>query len=97
MPGELYGVQLVVEDCVNVTTRKGATTSKDYVLNDDKAMLVARPGALEGMYGSPEFSSCSLFVYEDTDNELTKIRVKDNRVAKMTSPLSSFMFTDVIA
>lgn len=107
LPSELYGVKLVVEDCVNVTSRKGATTSKDYVLNDDKAMLIARPGALEGMYGSPEFSSCSLFVYEqddlsvyvkeDTDNEVTKIRVKDNRVAKMTSPLSSFMFTDVIS
>lgn len=107
LPDNLYGVHLVVEDSVRTSTRKGATTTKEYLLNDDKAMLVARPGALEGMYGSPEFSALSMFVYEpddmavyvknDTENEVTKIRVKDNRVAALTAPISAFMFTDVIA
>jgi len=105
LPPDLYGVPLVVEDTVQVTTRKGGTQTKQYALNDDKAMLLARPGALEGLYGSPEFSSASMFVFsdmevwskDDRDNERTTLSVVDNRVAKFTSPVSSFMFSDVIA
>jgi len=106
LPGELYGIPVVVEDAVNTTTRKGATTNKDYVMSGGTAALIARPGALEGMYGSPEFSSCSLFVKKDgdlatftkndQDNEVTKIRIVDNRVPKLTSPISSFLFTGII-
>jgi hypothetical protein len=105
LPPTLYGVNLVVEDTVRVTTRKGGTQTKEYALNDDKAMLLARPGALEGMYGSPEFSSASMFMFsdmevwtkDDRDNERTNGSIIDNRVAKFTSPVSSFLFSDVIA
>lgn len=107
LPGQMYGVPVVVEDAVNVTTRKGAsTTTKDYVMSGSTAALVARPGALEGMYGGPEFSSVSLFVHKDgdlatytkndPDNEVTKLRIKDIRDAKITSPISSFLFTGTI-
>jgi hypothetical protein len=104
LPDKLYGVQLVVEDCVNTTTAKGVTTSKDYVMSGSSAALVARPGALEGMYGGPEFASCSLFVYSDLetftkndkDNERTLIRVVDNRIPVITSPISSYLFTSTI-
>ena len=105
LPGDLYGVKLVVEDAVKVTSRKGASAvAKDYVLAGADAMIVARPGALEGMYGSPEFSSCSIFVYSDfetytkndKDNEVTKIRIVDNRKAVMTAPVSSFLLSNVI-
>jgi hypothetical protein len=110
LPPYLYGVKLVVENTTMVTSKKGASSvSRSYVLTGAKAMLLARPGALEGLYGSPEFSSCSLFVYQgsdgydmqtevknDTENRVTKVRVIDHRVAKLTAPASSFLFTDVI-
>lgn len=110
LPPSLYGVKLVVENTTMVTSRKGASSvSRSYVLSGAKAMLLARPGALEGLYGSPEFSSCSLFAYQseqgydlqtevknDTDNRVTKVRVVDHRIAKLTAPMSSFLFTDVI-
>lgn len=104
LPPKLYGIPVVVEDAVNVTTAKGVTTNKDYVMSGSSAALVARPGALEGMYGGPEFSSCSLFVYTDMEtftnnnknDERVEIRVVDNRVPVLTSPISSFLFTSTI-
>lgn len=104
MPVNLFGFNVVIEKTVRVSTRKGATTTRGYVLPDAKPFLCARPGALEGMYGSPSFSTCTVFVLEDmtvetkedSDNRLVRGRVVDDIGVVMTAPVSGFLFTEAV-
>lgn len=101
LPDKLYGFPLVVEDCVRVSTRKGASTSKTYVHPDATALMVSRPGGLEGVEG-PSFSTISMFMQEemtvekkhDVDNRRLLGRVVDNWDTKVTAPSSGFVFTN---
>lgn len=106
LPDRLYGYEVVIENTARVTTRKGATTSRSFVWPSATAVMCARVGALEGIAGGPNFSTCNLFVYskddmavevkKDVDNRKTKIRVVDNRVAKVVAPASGFVFTSIL-
>jgi hypothetical protein len=50
LPDVLYGLPVVVEDTVRVSTRKGAATvTKGYVMTDGDVMFVSRPGGIKGM------------------------------------------------
>jgi len=103
LPDVLYGVPIEVEQTVRVTTPKGATTARSYVMSDSSAVLCSRPGALVGEYGSPSFSTVTVFAYEkddmtvetkhDVDNRRQLGRVVDNFQAVMTAPVSGFLFT----
>lgn len=102
LPDQLYGFPICVEATAKVTTRKGASsTTKAYVLGDSTAFMTARPGGLEGLYGAPSFSTCSIFMLEemtvetkhDDDNRVTKGRVVENYDVVMTAPVSGFLFT----
>lgn len=104
LPPTLYGFEVVIEKTVRVSTRKGATTSKDFVLGASTPFLCARVGSLEGMYGGPSFSMLTNFVKEDmttenkhdSDNRLTNARIIDDFGMKMTAPVSGFLFTSAI-
>lgn len=107
LPQYIYGIEVAIEDTSAVSSKKGAATvSKNYLLSESRAMLIARPGGLMGLYGSPSFSSVTLFVHNsgnlavetlnDVDNKRTVISVIDNRDVRITSPLSSFLFEDVL-
>lgn len=101
MPDKLYGIPLVVEDCVRVSNRKGATASKAFVLGSAKAMLVSRIGGLTGVDGAPSFSSIVQFMKEEMTVEREhekfdrrcKLAVTDDFQAKLIAPVSSFLFT----
>lgn len=106
LPSKLYGISLVVEDTYKVSTKKGAsTTTRSQVLDDGYAILMARPGSLEGVAGAPTFSTCVLFSYAeqqvykkvDADNERTMGRVVDIHVPKLVAPASGILFTSVTA
>lgn len=105
LPSHLYGVELVVEDTVVTTSRRGATRAKSFVMPDAKPVLTSRPGVLEGKYGGPEFSTVTVFIAEemtverfrdDQMDRLTYGRVVENFVAKMTSSISGFLFTGAV-
>lgn len=104
LPPTLYGFEVVIEKTVRVSTRKGATTSKDFVLPSTTPFLCARVGSLEGMYGGPSFSMLTNFVKEDmtterkddSDNRLTNARIIDDFGMKMTAPVSGFLFTSAV-
>lgn len=106
LPDHLYGFPVEVEKTVRVSSRKGATRSADYVFTSTKAALISRVGGLEGKYGGPSFSTLTVFVYDkddmtvetrrDEDNRVTKGRIVDNFVAKLTAPVSGFLFTNCI-
>lgn len=106
MPARLYGVEIVIEDTVVVTSARGASSvTYSDAMADGNAFLVARPGGLVSKVGSgPSFATCMLFLYEemtvetrdDKDNRRIEGHVVDDYAVAMTAPVSGFFFQDVI-
>lgn len=104
LPPTLYGYDLIIEKTVKVTSRKGATKATSYVLGDATPFMCSRPGGLQGLYGAPSFATCTLFMMEemtvetlnDRDNRLTKVSVVEDFAAKLTAPVSGFLFTSAV-
>ena len=104
LPPKLYGYDIVIEDAVKVTSRKGATKSTSFVLADATPFMCARIGGLEGLYGAPSFSTCTIFMQEemttqtrnDPDNRRTVVRVVENFDPVLTAPVSGFLFTSAV-
>lgn len=63
-PQKLYDYDFIVEKTVRVTGKKGGTRTKQYVM-PDVIVAVSRVGELEGVEGSPSFSSVQFFMYEE--------------------------------
>ena len=105
MPEKIYDYNLVVEDTVRVSTRKGETTSKAFILDEDTMIMCSRPGELVGVEGAPTFSTWTLFLKEemtveskhDRDNRVHKGRCVDDHGVEMTAPISGFLFTDIMS
>ncbi len=104
LPDHLYGMKLIVEDSYKVTSRKGASsTTRAPVLAQGSAFVCSRVGGLEGVYGSPSFTTLQQFMLEemtveykdDTDNRLTRVRVVENYDVKLVAPASGFLFTSI--
>lgn len=104
LPPQLFGYELVIEDAVRVTSRKGATKAASFVLADDTPFMCARPGGLEGVAGAPSFSTMTIFMKEemtvetqhDPNNRLTDGRVVEDFDPVLTAPVSGFLFTAAI-
>lgn len=117
LPTELYGVGLVVEDAVKVTKRRsamenaagataqGVADAGSFILGDDDAIMVSRPGGLTGgITGGPTFSTLTGFVYEDMvienfddpENRRVKGRVVDDIDIKLTAPMAGFFLQDAL-
>lgn len=104
LPEVLYGYRIVVEKTVRVTSRKGATDARDFVLDKTKPFMCARPGGLEGVEGSPSFSTLTLFLKEEMTVETKHNRddrreegsIVDDYDPVLTSGISGFLFTDAI-
>ena len=94
----------MVEKTVKVTSRKGATKATSFVMEDDKAGMVSRPGGLLGTFGAPSFSTATIFMMEEMTTEVlrdekdrrTLLRVVENYDVVLTAPVSGFLFTDVL-
>ena len=106
LPDRLYGVEIVIEDAVKVTNKKGATKATSYVLGSGTAVMCSRPGGLEGVANAPSFSTLTLFVHEkydmaveqwnDVNNKRTVGRVVDMHVPILTAPVSGYLFTSAV-
>lgn len=105
LPDVLYGVKIVVEDAVRVTSKKGATKATGYVCPAQTLTFMARPGGLVGMEGIPEFSTAQVFCYEefttetksDPDNRRTQGRVVEDYVPALVAPAAGYMVTSATA
>ena len=106
MPSHLYGYRTLVEKAVKVTTRRGAATpTRQFVMPDGVAYLLARPGGLVAPPGAgPSFSTVSMFMYEDMSTQTfedeehrrTKGHVTDDNVPVVTASASGFRFTGLL-
>lgn len=106
LPNQLYGFDVVVEDAVKVTSRRGASVAaRDWVMPSGVAYLLARPGSLVAPAGDgPNFSTICIFAYEemtveefnDDKNRRLEGHVVDDTVPVMTASVSGFRFESVI-
>lgn len=105
LPDRLYGIDIVVEDAVRVSSQRGATLASSFIQNNDYAYLLARPGSLVAESGGPSFSTVHLFLFEDmtvwtNDNEndrRTEGHVVDDFDVVGTAPASGFRFENILS
>ena len=103
LPPNLFGVSVVVDDSVKITTRKGAASTTRSFVYGNSAIFVSRPGGLVGVEGSTSFSTCQIFAFEDMtvenwdDPKDRRIegRVIDNSTSELVSPVSGVLVLDV--
>lgn len=103
LPPSLFGVQVVVDDSVRVTTRKGASSTTRSFVYGNSAVFVSRPGGLVGVEGSTSFSTVQIFAFEDMtvenwdDPKDRRIegRVIDNSASEVVAPVSGYLVADV--
>lgn len=105
LPDQIYGYNIVVEDSVRITAKKGATANHAYSLASGTAYLLSRPGSLVGPEGveTPTYSTLVMFTYEemtvermdDPNNRRTVGSVVTDIGFEVTSVLSGFKFTGV--
>jgi hypothetical protein len=104
IPPTLFGLaDVVVDDSVKATSKKGATDAFSYVLGDG-AYFVSRPSGLVGVEGANSFSTLQIFAYEDMTveqfndpmNRRIEGRVIDNSTCAIVAPVSGYSITSVI-
>ena len=107
LPTKLYGIDVVIEDTVMVTSRRDdATPTKTDVCADGVAYLLSRPGGLTSKANSgPSYSTLMCFTYEDmtvetlddTNNRRVEGHVVDDTAEALVAPVSGFQFTNICA
>lgn len=106
LPSTLYGYNIEVEDAVKTTSRKGAASvAKSYVMSGSNLVMLSRVGELEGVEGSPSFSTVTLFLKEemtveskhDRDNRRHQARVVDDYDSVITAPASGYLVTGCLS
>jgi hypothetical protein len=104
IPPTLFGLaDVVVDDSVRATSKKGATDAFSYVLGTG-AYFVSRPSGLVGVEGANSFSTLQVFAYEDMTveqfndpmNRRIEGRVIDNSVAAIVAPVAGYSITNVL-
>jgi hypothetical protein len=105
IPQTLFGLgDVVVDDSVKVTSKKGATNAQSWVLGDG-AYFVSRPNGLVGVEGGSSFATLQIFAYEDMtveqfndpQNRRMVGRVIDNSVSKIVAPVAGYAIGNVIS
>lgn len=102
---ELYGIKVVVENAMRVTSRKGVTPTRAFVWPNASVALVSRPEGLVGTEGAEysDFSTCAIRFYEentvetkdDPDNRRHAGRVVEDYVATLQAPTTGYLITSV--
>ena len=107
LPKMLYGIEVVIEDTVMVTSRRdAATVTRTDCCADGVVYLLSRPGGLVAKAATgPSYSTAMVFTYEDLtveklddrDNRRVEGHVVDDTAEEIVSPVSGFQFTNVVA
>lgn len=103
LPDYLFGVKVVVEDCVVVTSKKGAARANQFALTAGNIPFVSKVGGLETTNGT--FSSLGCFMkeemtvetYADALNRRMIGRVVEDYQYQLTSPISSILVTAAVS
>lgn len=103
LPPFLYGVRLLVEDAVRVSTREGVTQTRAFMFGNN-AVFLSRAGNLTGgAEGIPTLTTLTGFIHEDMTveteedswNRRTKGRVTEDTDFVLTSTISGYHIADI--
>lgn len=107
LPVNYAGFDIVVEDTPRVTTPKSAsgTESLSYIMPSTEAYLVSRPGGLEGVAGTKNFSTLQGFFKEestvevrnDPDNRRTQGRIITDYDIRVVALASGVRLNDLLS
>jgi hypothetical protein len=116
LPETYAGIRIVVEDASIVTERPSADGTeatigtgqpRKFIKNKTSAVLVSRPGGIEGVYGAPNFSTVQIYHYkgllevqafDDPKHERTEGHIKENfKEVLGASGVSGMLIQDVMA
>jgi hypothetical protein len=105
LPDVLYGVNLIVDDAVRVTSKRGGTLATVSVVDENRVYFISRPGGLMMPYGGISYSTIQLFVreemsieaYPDARNRLRQGFVTDDWGAFVVAPASGYMVTNALS
>jgi len=103
VPESLYGYKTVVDETRKVTSKKGGARSVASIWPDNQAVLLARPGGMEGTANVITFAACCLFMLEemtveqrdDPDNRRTEGRVVEDYDVKLVAPAAGVLITNI--
>lgn len=103
VPESLYGFRVVVDETRKVTSKKGGARSVSSIWPDNQAVLLARPGGMEGTAGVINFAACCLFMYEemtveqrdDPDHRRTSGRVVEDYDVRLVAPAAAVLLTNI--
>ena len=112
LPEYLYGFKVVVENAVRVNTRANADGTEDttggrvWVKPQNTALVVSRPGGLEGQAGAPSFSTVQIYyhnkeltveTFDDAEDELTRVYAQENVTEVLAAPRAGFLVTNLFS
>lgn len=103
LPPVLYGVTVVVENTVRVTTHPYAGDStggtRVHVKSDSSALLLSRPGGLDAPFGAPSFSTVQCYWYTENgeDGGELDLEVREDSWHRMTEGSCVEQFAEVLA
>jgi hypothetical protein len=104
VPEVLYGYPVVIDETRKVVSRKGGTRVVESVFPNNQAVLLARPGGMEGSAGVVNFAALVFFMKEemtvetkeDPDNRRTLGRVVEDFDCQLVAPAAAVLFTNVV-
>jgi hypothetical protein len=109
LPTHYRGLKIIVEDAVKVTEKENvdnseATTNRSYVKSGTSAVLMSRPGGLDGDLSVPSFSTMQIFHYEGLlqveafdkpEHRKVMGRVTASTAEELAAPISGYLMTSV--
>lgn len=103
VPESLYGFKVVVDETRKVTSKKGGTRAVAPVWPDNQAVLLARPGGMEGAANVINFAACCFFMLEemtveqkdDPDNRRIAGRVVEDYDVRLVAPAAAVLITNI--
>lgn len=103
LPDKLYGIDVVIENTVKVTSKKGATKAASAILPDTTPFLCSRVGGLvsERASEAPSFSTLVCFMkeemtteeFDDTKHRRIELHVVEDYDVRLVAKISGFLFT----
>lgn len=107
LPEMLFGWKFIVEDAVEVTqfdnsSGTEATTNRKFIKGLDQALILSRPGGLDGEYGAPSYSTCQIYHYDgllkvsafdEAKHEYTDLHVEENIAIEIAAGYAGMLVT----